>query len=562
VSALSRPGVDYAEPSWARRIRFFWRDPDRITLANVADELAKLYGDRTALRLDEGGFAVPGLEGSPTMSYAQLAEGVARIAGGLQTFGVRRGDRVGLMTMNRVEMLLVAMAAARLGAIPVPLNFLLQVDEIDTIARRAGFEVLVADRTILNGVLRDRAAVPTVRTWVDLEGSGSDVPSLLDQARAARPVPPAHVGAREPALIFFTSGTTGAPKGATLSHDAAVVGVRHTGRIYALRPRMGAPLALAVMPVAHVGGYAALLTYLAIGWPVLFSPRFDPEVVLDLLERWHATAFTGTPAMYRILLDAGAADRDLRSIEVWGGGADAFSDDLVRTMRDLGARRSRFGRRRRPMFIRGYGMAEANSYVAQSPPMPAGDRCLGWVLPPVRSRIVDENGADVARGEPGELLLSGPTIADGYWNDPDETARCFQGGWFHTGDLVRQGRLRLLYFVDRSRDLIKSGGFKIAAAEIDNVIEAHPAVLHSATVGLPHATLGEEVVSAVVLRPDFAATERDLIAWCRRQLAGHKCPRRVVFVDELPLTVSLKPKRRVVREMFADRAPKVGASAL
>jgi acyl-CoA synthetase (AMP-forming)/AMP-acid ligase II len=198
-------------------------------------------------------------------------------------------------------------------------------------------------------------------------------------------------------------------------------------------------------------------------------------------------------------------------------------------------------------------MAETNGYVAQSPPMPVGDRCIGWVMPPVRHRIVDESGRDVPGGAPGELLLAGPTIATDYWNDPDETAAHFEDGWFRSGDIVRRGRLRMLYFVDRSRDLIKSGGYKIAAAEVDNVVEAHSAVLHAATVGVPHEQLGEEAVTAVVLRPGTDVSEAELLRWARGRLASAKCPRRIVFVGSLPLTVSLKPKRREVQAMLTRR---------
>ena len=550
----------YSEPSWGSRLRRFWRDADGITLANLPDHLASLYGDRTVVRMASSSLlGFPGLGDHVTVNYEQLADSVARTAGGLASLGVGRGDRVALMTMNRFEMLFVALAAARLGAIPVPLNYLLRPDEVDAITRRAEARVFVTDRAVFSGVLRDPSSVPTVKQWFVIdEPIGGE--SLIDATMASEPVPPVPVKESDPALIFFTSGTTGVPKGATLSHAAATVGGRYHGRVFALKPRMGRPLVLSVMPVAHVGGYAALITYMAIGWPILFCPQFDPAQILDLMEQWSVTAFTGTPAMYQMLLDAGAEDRDLTSVRVWGGGADAFSDDVVRRFRDASARRGPLGWKRRPMFIRGYGMAESNGYVAQSPPMPMGDRCVGWVMPPVRHRIVDQSGTDVPRGTPGQLLLAGPTIATNYWNDPETTTAHFNDGWFQTGDVVQRGRLGMLYFVDRSRDMIKSGGYKIAAAEVDHVMEAHPSVLHAATVGLPHDQLGEEAVTAVVVRPGVELAEAELLRWVRTRLAGPKCPRRIVFVGSLPLTFSLKPKRREVQAMLARRAAREGAA--
>lgn len=521
-----------------------------MNLTDLPDRLASLYGERTAVRvLGPPLLAYPGLRNATSVSYVQLADCVARIGGGLAVLGVRRGDRVALMTLNRFEMFLVAFGVARLGAIPVPLHYQLRPAEVDAILARLAATMLVTDRTVSAGMPRSALSSEVKRVTID----DTDGESLLAMAAAAPPVSPARVKITEPALIFFSSGTTGAPKGATLSHAAAVVGAKYHGRLFALRPRMGRPLVLAAMPVAHVGGYAAMLTYLAVGWPILFCPYFIPSRLLGVMERWRVTAFTGTPSMYRLLLQAGAADRDLSSMRIWAGGADAFSDDLVRRFRDMATRRGPFGLRRRPMFIRGYGMAEANGYVAQTPPFPVGDRCIGWIMPPVKYRIVNDAGNDAPPGTEGELLLSGPTIAVNYWNDEDETAAHFRDGWFWTGDIVRRGRWGMLYFEDRARDTIKSGGFKIAAAEIDNVLEAHPAVLHAATVGLPHGQLGEQAVSAVVVQDGADIREEDLMRWARARLASPKCPRTIVFVPSLPLTFTDKPRRREVRAMLASR---------
>ena len=259
--------------------------------------------------------------------------------------------------------------------------------------------------------------------------------------------------------------------------------------------------------------------------------------------------------MYRILQEAGVLERDLTSIRIWAGGADAFSDDLVRTFRNGAARRGPGGVRLKPMFIRGYGMAEANSYVAQTPPFPAGDHCLGWVLPPVRSRIVDEEMRDVPRGTPGELLIKGPNVTAGYWEDPDANADAFVDGWFRTHDIVRKGKWGMLYFVGRSNDIIKSGGYKISANEIDQVLTQHPDVEHAATVGVPDPVKGERPMAAVVLRPGADVRAEDILEWARDRLAPYKCPRRIVVMPDLPFTFSLKPKRREVRERILALPP-------
>jgi long-chain acyl-CoA synthetase len=241
---------------------------------------------------------------------------------------------------------------------------------------------------------------------------------------------------------------------------------------------------------------------------------------------------------------------------VFGGGADAFDDELVRAVRELGARKGFLGRKKLPWFVRGYGMAEANSYVTQTPWWETGDNCMGWVLRPVKYRIVDEEGRDVQRGHQGELLLKGPNITKGYWNDPDATAAAIDAdGWFHSGDLVRKGKWRMLYFTGRSNDVIKSGGYKISANEIDQHLTSHPDVEHAATVGIPHPLKGERPFAAVQLRSGATSTGDDILIWARERIAPYKCPRAIIVLTDMPFTFSMKPKRREVRERLIRYLP-------
>ena len=284
--------------------------------------------------------------------------------------------------------------------------------------------------------------------------------------------------------------------------------------------------------------------------------RFDVHEILRNVERLRPTIFAGTPAMYRMLLAAGASNVDWSSIRVFGGGADAFDEELVRAVRALGDRPGPAGTRRLPSFIRGYGMAESNSYLTQTPPWETSDNCLGWVMPPVKFRIVDEEGRDVKRGAPGEMLIKGPNVTKGYWNDPEATNAVIDAdGWFHTGDLVRQGKWRMLYFVGRSNDVIKSGGYKISANEIDQHLTQHPDVEHAATVGIPHPLKGERPFAAVKLKPGAQSSADDILAWARERIAPYKCPRGIVIMNDMPFTMSLKPKRRDVRERLIRTLP-------
>ena len=544
--------LDYREPSWSARRRLFIRDRSRLNFATWLDRLVDLYGDRTAFALDRP-IDYPGFAGD-VLSYRDVGRLVNRMAHVLRALGVRKGDRVGMITVNRIEMAFVNFAAGKIGAIPVPMNFMLRPSEIDYIMRTSGAELLVCDRTVLDNTIRNTADVPSVKRWAMIGEEDApepcasfrdlmrDVPDTID------PVLPS--SDEDVALLFFTSGTTGFPKGAVLTHTAAMVGVRNHGRFYTLMPRLKPQLSLLVMPVAHAGGYAAMLLQLALGTPAFFMSRFDPASILETIARYRITLFSGTPAMFRMLLDAGAREADLSSIRIWGGGADLFPDDLVRTFRGLASRPGPLGRTRKPMFIRGYGMAEANSYVTQTPPFEAGDACVGWVMPPVKFRLVDEDGKDVPRGQPGELLLSGPNITREYWNDPTATADAIENGWLRTGDVLRQGKWRMLYFVARTKEIIKTGGYKVAAAEIDQVLRGHPDVEQAATVGVPDATKGERPMAAIVLRPGATTTAEQVLEWAQGEIAPYKCPRRIFLFDSVPFTFSMKPKRLEVRDQI------------
>lgn len=561
---VTRADLNYAVPPWRARLRAFVAEGHKFTFANFLDRVTAVYGDRTAYVLDEP-IDYPGFSGD-ILSYRETLRLVNRLSGALRALGVKKGDRVGLATLNRIEMAFCNFAVARLGALPVPMNFMLKANEIEHIVQRAGIELLVVDEFMWSKTIVETGNVPSVKHWaiVGANEAPDGIASLAELMRDA----PDHIDPVEPAsddevaLLFFTSGTTGFPKGAMLSHGATMIGMRTHVRLAALGPRLGDRGSLLVMPVAHAAGYAQLLLNLGLGIPTFLLSRFDPAAIFERLDRLRPSVFSGSPAMYRMLLGAGATRHDWSSIKWFGGGADAFDDELVRSVRNLGARTGRFGARTRPWFIRGYGMAEANSHVAATPPFEAGDNCCGWVLPPVKHRLVDEDGRDVQRGQPGELLLKGPNLLKGYWNDPEATSAAFTSdGWFRTGDVLRKGKWGMLFFVGRSATIIKSGGYKISAAEVDHQLMAHPDVEHAATVGIPHSVKGERPFAAVKLRAGATATAEEILAWARERIAPYKCPRAIIVMDDMPFTFSLKPKHREVRERLIATLPDDAKSA-
>jgi acyl-CoA synthetase (AMP-forming)/AMP-acid ligase II len=378
----------------------------------------------------------------------------------------------------------------------------------------------------------------------------------LDRAAGDPPAPRAvPSGRNDVAALFYTSGTTGKPKGARLT-NRALVGQMSTGALWPSHLRRDE--AVVALPVAHIMGFGALSGLAIAGIRVCFLSRFKPDAVLDVIEQRRSTIFIGVPAMYRMLLEAGAEDRDLSSIRAWASGADVMPPDLARRFQRMGATATIPGTNRsvgEAMFIEGYGMVEVGGAVATriSPPLvrlPLGD-ALGMTLPGYRTRVVGEDGEDVASGTVGELWVKGPGVLDGYHGNPEASAEAITtDGWLRTGDLARRGPRGLLFFAGRQKDVIKNGGYSVFAVEVEASLEGHPDVLEAAVVGLPDERSGEVPAAAVRLRPGASTTPEELVSWAGENMAPYKAPRRVIVVDELPRTGTTKVQKDQLRPLF------------
>jgi long-chain acyl-CoA synthetase len=485
-----------------------------VGLGDLVDRLAEVHGDR--LLVDQAG------DRPFTLTYRQAAGRVAVWSGAVAA-KAGPGDRIVLATPNGYDLLLLCVAAARAGAVPVPVNPQMSTAEVDH-------------------VIEDSGAVLVVRDPADLEGGDP-----LD--RPHRPDP------GDVAAIFYTSGTTGAPKGVELTH-AGLVGQVSASALWPSRARRDE--ALVALPVAHIMGFAALLGMACAGIPVHFLPRFRPLDVLDAIEARRSTIFVGVPAMYRMMLEAGAEGRDLRSVRVWASGSDVMPADLARRFKRMGASvtlpllGASVGE---AAFVEGYGMVEVAGGVAAkvSPPgwdVGLGDS-LGVTLPGYRFRVVGEDGREVLPGAVGELLIKGPGLLRGYHGDPDATAAALtEDGWLRTGDLARRGPRGLVAFAGRKKDVIKHGGYSVYASEVERALEEHPDVVQAAVVGLPDERTGEVPAAAVELRKGSTLTGDGLIAWAASRLSDYKRPRRVLIVDELPRTGTRKVQKDGVLALF------------
>ena len=486
-----------------------------LTLGTLMDRLERVHGDRKLV--EEAG-------GPLSLTYAQAAKRVRRWAGGVAA-RTSPGEVVVIATPNGYEQLLLCFAVARAGAIPAPVNDQMRREEIDH-------------------VVRDSGATLVLRSAVEVDGG---TPMLT-----AHPAAPGDVGA-----LFYTSGTTGSPKGAALTHRA-LVGQASAAAMWPTR--LHRDEAVISLPIAHIMGFAVLIGLAVAGIPTYLLAKFNPVGVLDAIEQRRATIFVGVPAMYRMLDEAHAGERDLTSVRVWASGADSMPPELAERFKRMGATITvpLFGAVGRATFAEGYGMVEVGGGVAAkiSPPFlgagsgPLGE-ALGFALPGYEMRIVDDDGAEVQGGSVGELEVKGPGVLTSYWGDEAATASVLtEDGWLRTGDLARKGPLGLLVFEGRRKHVIKHGGYSVYAVEVEHVLEQHPGVLEAIVVGLPDERLGEVPGAAVRLRDGVTLAKAKLDVWAQKHLSEYKVPKRFVAVDALPRTGTQKVQKDAVAALF------------
>jgi long-chain acyl-CoA synthetase len=486
-----------------------------LTLGTLFDRLEKVHRDRQLVTESDDGLS---------LTYAQAARRIRRWAAGIVA-QTEPGDVVVVATPNGYEQLLLCCAVARAGRIAAPVNDQMAKDEIAH-------------------VVADSGASLVLRTAGSVDNADSNAP-----AHKAEP--------GDVAALFYTSGTTGKPKGAALTHKALVGQVASAvlwpGRFH----RDEAVLAL---PVAHIMGFATLIGLAVAGIPCYLLPKFNPVKVLDAIEARRATMFVGVPAMYRMLDEAHAAERDLTSVRVWASGADAMPPELAERFKKMGATITvpLLGAMGQAMFAEGYGMVEVGGGVAAkvSPPYvgsggPLGE-ALGFALPGYELRVVDETGAEARGGVIGELQVKGPGVLKAYWGDDAATAAVLtEDGWLRTGDLARKGPLGLLVFEGRQKHVIKHGGYSVYALEVEQALEQHPDVLEACVVGLPDDRLGEVPAAAVRLSKGITVQGAGLEAWAKEHLADYKVPKRWLEVDDLPRTGTNKVQKDELIARFA-----------
>jgi long-chain acyl-CoA synthetase len=467
-----------------------------MNLARILDDAARQHPQRPAVRLDD-----------LVITYAQLDDLSARAADWLRERGVAPGDRVGIMLPNVAQFPVLYYGVLRAGGTVVPMNPLLKAREVEHYLGDSGAKLVVAmsPEAMAGAEAVGAQAVPV------------DADTLTEIA--ARPPSP-EIAARaddDTAVILYTSGTTGSPKGAELTHANlhrnAVVA---TTTLLELGPE---DVVMGCLPLFHsFGQTCGLNSAVAAGACLTLVPRFDPTTALKVIERDRVTVFEGVPTMYVAMLNAGADIADTSTLRLGISGGAALPVEVLRGFEQA------FG----TPILEGYGLSETSPVATFNTPTQRKPGSIGVPIAGVELKLVD------VEGEVGEIAIRGHNVMKGYWQRPDASLAAIRDGWFHTGDMARRDEDGFYFIVDRKKDLIIRGGFNVYPREIEEVLYEHPAVLEAAVVGTPHPTHGEEVVAAVALRPGASATTDELREYVKARVAPYKYPRHVWLLDALP----------------------------
>ncbi|MBA1148188.1 long-chain fatty acid--CoA ligase [Ectothiorhodospiraceae bacterium WFHF3C12] len=486
--------------------------------------------------------------GDTRLDYGTLNSRVNRVAQALAARGVDKGDRVSLLMLNSNAFLETFFACAKLGAIAVPLNFRLSPGEISFILADAGARVIVYHprftplfESIRGETALEHGIAVCGPDEAPLDGDADYERTIAEQPDAE---PQALVRQDDPLMMMYTSGTTGKPKGAVLTH-ANPTWITLNTQLSELAIRSDENI-LTVAPLFHIGGLAIhTLPALHLGGKTILHAMFDPEETLRTIERERVGALFLLPAMWQALTQVpNFDDYDLSSLRYLVSGGSPCPIPVIEFFQGRGL-----------PFIEGFGMTEttASACVLGNADAVRKNGSVGKPLTHVQMRIVDEDDNDVAPGETGELVLRGPSIFKEYWNRPEATADDCRNGWFHSGDLARQDEEGFYYIVDRKKDMLISGGENVYPTEVEQVLYKHPKVQEVAVIGVPDERWGEVPMALVVPPQGETVTLEEIEDYCRDKLARFKTPKHLAVLEELPRTATGKVLKRELRQEYAPQ---------
>ena len=493
-------------------------------LSSLLEEAAASHADHPAIRMDQ-----------LVLTYAQLRDAAGRMGALLASLGVEPGDRVGLMLPNVPAFPVAFYGAEAAGAIVVPMNPLLKEREVSYYLGDSGAKVLLAWHDFAGEAAKGAADAGAQMLAVETPAAAD----LLEGVSAPQGTAPgAGRHGDDDAVILYTSGTTGRPKGAELTHAGLTTNATVTARN--LISGTPADVIMGCLPLFHVFGLTCgLNATVAVAGTLTLLPRFDPARALDIIQRDGVTIFEGVPTMYAAMLHLPDADpAKTATLRVCVSGGASLPVEILRGFEQ------RFG----CIILEGYGLSETSPVASfNHPDKVRKPGSIGTPIEGVEMRLIDDEWSTVPAGEIGEIAISGHNVMRGYWDKPEATAEAMRDGWFRTGDMARVDEDGYYYIVDRKKDLIIRGGYNVYPREIEEVLHEHPAVAEVAVIGISHPDLGEEVGAAVALKPGASATPEELRSFARDRVAAYKYPRYVWLVDSLPKGPTGKIMRREVQ---------------
>ena len=494
--------------------------------------------------------------GEQRFGYAEFGQRVARLAGGLRSAGLQRGERVAFLSLNCHRLLEAYYGVLEAGGILLPLNYRLAAGELAYILNDAGASVLFLEGEFSEFVGGFRQQLASVRSFYQLDGTAQAdwlSPSTYEELlRSAQPLREELMSFDEDAVaeIFYTSGTSASPKGVMLTHRNVYL---HAMNVMVHQHTRYEDVQMHTIPLFHANGWGAAHTITLAGGTHIMLPRFAPEEAFALIERERVTALNIVPIMGMALAHCPARTQyDLSSVRSVAIGGAASSPALIRDIETMLGFHCHSG----------YGLTESAPVLATAELKP-GVECTteerhavhsmtGYAYPGCELRVVDEQGRDVpADGVAmGEIVARSDGIMAGYWQQPEATAEAFRGGWFHTGDMAVIGEHGYLRIVDRKKDIIISGGENISSIDVEKALLGHPAVYEAAVIPVADAKWGEVPKAIVITKPGMSVTEQELVDFCRTRIAHYKCPRSVEFRDSLPKTATGKVLKRELRARY------------
>jgi len=499
-----------------------------MLLGQLLERSAKNYPEKTALIFQ-----------GTHLSYKDLDENVNRLANGLKSLGIRKGDAVGILMTNSIQFVTSYYAIARLGGIIVPLNIMLKSDELKYILKDSQAKALLTMDSYLKVAKSAQESLPQLESII-VDGEHNGFVSLQELMAEQEPSSlEVELDSQDTVVYLYTSGTTGYPKGAMLSHSNLIANCQATAEHLQLKHE---DCFMCVLPMFHTFAATVCMNApLYLGAAISIIETFIPLNVMKAFSEDRVTVFAGVPSMYSVLLHMNTNDGkfDLSALRLCISGGASLPVEVLNKVE------SKFGL----TVTEGYGLSETSPVTNMNPPNKSRKPgSIGIAIPGVQVKIFDDQDHELEIGQIGEVVVKGPNVMKGYYNLPEATAEALKNGWLHTGDIGKMDEDGFFYIVDRKKDLIIVGGLNVYPREVEEVIYTHPAVVEAAVIGIPDELRGEAVKAVVVLKPDLEVKEKEIIKYCRERLATYKVPRYVEFKDALPKTGTGKILKRALKD--------------